>query len=187
MGRCLGRVHHRISGAAIIFAGIIVLSGEILPELSWAVNDPLVVETPRQVTFLAVAAATGDDSLQVGKKTAAATSAEDAKPGADEFIAVEQMPEQIYMAQPVYPAVAKKSGAEGDVWIKALIDKHGKVIEAMISKETKPGVGFGEAALAAATQCTYKPAVGEDGNPVMVWAAYKVAFRLAEKGAEKGK
>lgn len=161
--------------AAIVFAVIII------PKPTQAGNDPLIIETPRQLIYLAAADSGDGDSVDVRQKCAVPNSNPDKLPGIDEFVVIKEMPRQSLVEKPVYPEKAKKLGVEGDVWIKALIDKHGNVVEAVIQQETKNDVGFGNAALDAAHECKYEPAIGEDGKPVAVWVTYKVSFRLDEK------
>ena len=98
-------------------------------------------------------------------------------PTADEFIAVDSMPVALNMAQPQYPDSARQAGIEGSVWVKALVDKQGKVRDGMIVKNSGKNVGFEEAALAAAQQTTWKPA-SQKGKPVAVWVTYQVVFKL---------
>jgi len=46
-------------------------------------------------------------------------------PAEDEFVPVEQVPELIKAATPVYPDEAKEKKITGKVYIRALIDKNG--------------------------------------------------------------
>jgi protein TonB len=98
-------------------------------------------------------------------------------PSADEFVAVEQMPVEIKREQPVYPDIAELTNTEGVVWIKALVDKNGKVREARVARSSGSNVGFDEAAVEAAYKFLYKPAI-QNGQPVAVWVTYKVVFQL---------
>lgn len=103
-------------------------------------------------------------------------------PGEKEFIAVEILPEMIYEETPLYPEEAKEKKLEGIVYIKALIDKSGTVVDAKVSKTCGTEL-LDKAALAAAYKCKYKPAV-QKGKPVAVWVTYKVEFKL-DKDQEK--
>ncbi len=98
-------------------------------------------------------------------------------PEMNEFVSVSSQPVMIYEEPPDYPSLAKKIGWEGELWIKALVDKDGNVVEAVIYKASGTNVGFEEAAVDAAMKCKYKPAI-KDGYPVAVWVSYKVEFRL---------
>ncbi|MDD3730876.1 MAG: energy transducer TonB [candidate division Zixibacteria bacterium] len=103
-------------------------------------------------------------------------------PDEKEFIAVEILPEMIYEETPLYPEIAKEKKLEGTVYIKALIDKSGTVIDAKVLKTCGTEL-LDKAALAAAHKCKYKPAV-QKGKPVATWVTYKVEFKL-DKDQEK--
>jgi TonB family protein len=98
-------------------------------------------------------------------------------PSPDEFIAIDVMPVLENQPQAVYPDSAKKANVRGSVWVKALIDKQGSVRQALIVKGSGKKVGFEEAALTAAKQATWKPAM-LDKKPVAVWVSYEIKFAL---------
>lgn len=98
-------------------------------------------------------------------------------PAADEFVAVQEMPTIIKEEKPVYPEVALLTNREATVWVKALVDKEGKVREARVAKSSGMNVGFDEAALEAAYKNFYKPAI-QNGRPVAIWVTYPVEFKL---------
>ncbi len=102
---------------------------------------------------------------------------EDYLPSPDEFVAVEEQPVLLHKVQPKYPEIARKAGIEGSVWVKVLVDKDGKVRDAIIVKESGANAGFEEAALAAAKQSVWKPAM-QNKQPVALWVAYEVKFQL---------
>nr|MBN2278882.1 energy transducer TonB [candidate division Zixibacteria bacterium] len=97
----------------------------------------------------------------------------------DSVFFVEQLPVMIYEEPPDYPRPARMAGIEGMVWIKALVDKNGNVIEAVVFKSSGTRAGLDEAARQAAFECKYKPAI-QNGYPVPVWVTYKVEFRLRD-------
>lgn len=97
-------------------------------------------------------------------------------PKADEFVAVDKAPELFFETKPVYPAEEKGKGVEGLVWVKALVDKCGKVKEAVVSKSSGM-TALDDAALTAARQNEFIPAESESG-PVACWVMYKVEFKL---------
>lgn len=97
-------------------------------------------------------------------------------PGPEDFVPCEVMPELIHTEEPVYSDSAKANKIEGDVWVKALIDKEGKVREAQVMKTSKHRI-LDESAIAAALNCRYKPAM-QKGKPVSIWVSYKVTFSL---------
>lgn len=98
-------------------------------------------------------------------------------PAPDEFVAVQEMPTIIKEEKPVYPEVALLTNREATVWVKALVDKEGKVREARVAKSSGMNVGFDEAALEAAYKNFYKPAI-QNGRPVAIWVTYPVEFKL---------
>ncbi len=64
-----------------------------------------------------------------------ATYAGDKKyPGENDFVPCETPAQMKTEVSPVFPEVAKLGNVEATVWIKALIDEDGKVIEAKICR-----------------------------------------------------
>jgi len=98
-------------------------------------------------------------------------------PKPDEFVPVEEMPVAVKKVEPKYPELARRAGIEGTVWVKALVDKSGKVRDVIILKESGANAGFEEAAIKSAYGYAYKPAIS-NGQPVAVWVAYKVNFKI---------
>lgn len=102
---------------------------------------------------------------------------EDAQyPEPNEFVRVDSMPAVLHAENPVYPDEAKKKGVEGSVWIKALVDKSGTVVKALVDK-TSGVKSLDDAAQVAALKFTYKPALAK-GKKVSVWVTYEVKFAL---------
>ena len=99
-------------------------------------------------------------------------------PDPTEFVPVEIYPEMIYEEQPEYPRLARQAGLEGVVWVKALVDREGKVREAMVAKSSGTA-SLDDAAVKAAHKNRFKPGI-QNGRPVAVWVTYKVEFTLAE-------
>lgn len=87
-------------------------------------------------------------------------------------------PAFINRVMPVYPPAARRLGREGRVVLKLLIDRHGK----LRSIEVLEGAGYGflEAAIAAAKQSTYAPAI-INGEAVASVAILPVRFCLDER------
>lgn len=102
---------------------------------------------------------------------------DDILPQPDEFVAFDEEPQLLVAPEPVYPEMAKKAGVTGTVWIKVLVDTDGNVRDAIIVKESGVNAGFEEAALDAAWDRKYRPAM-QNNQPVAVWVAYKVRFTL---------
>jgi protein TonB len=98
-------------------------------------------------------------------------------PTPDEFVPFEEAPVQVVTVQPKYPDLAQRANIEGTVWVKALVDKEGKVRDVIIVKDSGANAGFEEAAIDAAKQTVWKPAIS-NGQPIAVWVTYKVEFKL---------
>jgi TonB family protein len=80
---------------------------------------------------------------------------------------MDRLPECIRSVLPHYPDSAKRNGIEGEVWLQVLVDKNGQVVLVNIYRKSKTSVGFEEAALEAAQQWEYRPALS-DNKPVAV-------------------
>ncbi len=100
----------------------------------------------------------------------------DSLPPSGEFVAVEVPPEMIKSVEPDYPALARQAGLEGNVWVKALVDRNGDVKDARVQKSSGTP-SLDEAAIQAAKQCKYKPGISH-GQPVACWVTYRVDFKL---------
>jgi periplasmic protein TonB len=98
-------------------------------------------------------------------------------PTPDEFVPFEDPPVQITQVQPKYPELAQRANIQGTVWVKALVDKEGRVRDVLIAKDSGANAGFEEAAIDAAKQTVWKPAIS-NGQPIAVWVTYKVDFKL---------
>jgi TonB family protein len=114
------------------------------------------------------------------KGTDSSKIADKSLPSPDEFIAIDANPVLENQPQAVYPDSAKKANIKGSVWVKVLVDKQGSVRKALIAKESGKKVGFEEAALTAAKQATWKPAM-LDKKPVAVWVSYEIKFAVEDE------
>jgi protein TonB len=102
---------------------------------------------------------------------------EELLPKPDEFVPVEQQPQVVKAVKPEYPEMARRVGLEGKVWVKALVDKSGKVRDVIIAKGSGVDAGFEDAAIKAAYGYIYTPAIA-NGQPVAIWVLYPVTFTL---------
>lgn len=98
-------------------------------------------------------------------------------PEQTEFVAYDKAPQLTRLVKPIYPEIARKAGVEGTVILKIQVDEKGNVINAKVLKGL--GAGLDEAAIAAAMQCKFTPAMQRD-KPVKVWVSYPVRFILKE-------
>ncbi|MBU1317781.1 MAG: TonB family protein [candidate division Zixibacteria bacterium] len=96
---------------------------------------------------------------------------------ADDFVAVEEVPDPIHIPEPEYPHSALLAGIEGTVWLRVMIDTSGQVVDAVIEKESGQGAGFEDAAIQAAYWGRWSPAILRE-RPVECWVAYKVEFKI---------
>jgi TonB family protein len=97
-----------------------------------------------------------------------------------EFVAFDQAPEISQSVAPLYPAIAKKAGIAGEVWLKLLVREDGRVDKVEVVKSTKPEMGFEEAAIAAAQKFEFKPAL-KNGHPVATWVVLPFHFKISEQ------
>ena len=92
---------------------------------------------------------------------------------------IDQMPVLRIKMYPDYPPKAKKLALEAKVVVQALVDADGSVRAAKVTEPSaqSPDIGFERAALLAAMESSYRPAIA-NGKPVPVWVTYAVAFEL---------
>lgn len=98
-----------------------------------------------------------------------------------DYVKYDQPPEVVKQVQPDYPNEALANKAEGTVWVNVWIDETGNVVEAKVMK-TEAEV-FNQAAVAAAKQWTFKPAI-LNGKPVAVWVMVPFRFKLSDGKGE---
>jgi protein TonB len=77
----------------------------------------------------------------------------------------------------VYPAIARRAGIEGIVYLELVIDSKGVVRRIRILREEPAGRGFGEAAVKAFEGVTCTPAES-NGRAVGVYYRYPIRFQL---------
>jgi protein TonB len=99
-----------------------------------------------------------------------------------DFVEYDKAPAVIKRGFPQYPELAKVAGVEGTVYVKIWIREDGKVETAKLQKGSGTDAGFEEAALQAATQFEFHPAM-KNGKPVAVWVSIPFHFKLGEKFA----
>jgi len=95
----------------------------------------------------------------------------------NEFVVVSKYPELLDQPAPKYPEGAIREGAEGKVWINSMISREGKVMKCCVLRSSGRE-DFDRAAIEAAWNYQYQPAVDENGNPVAIWVAFQVVFAL---------
>jgi len=96
--------------------------------------------------------------------------------GVSKFVPFDKPPVPRHLVMPTYPEMARETGIEGIVMVKVRINIKGKVIAASILNSEVTD-SMNQAALAAAYQCTFKPAK-QRNKPVPVTIAIPFEFRL---------
>ncbi len=79
--------------------------------------------------------------------------------------------------QPAYPELARKAGIQGKVYIQAIVNSQGVVVNVSILSSTAPDLGFEEAAMEAVRRWKYKPGE-QNGRPVDVYFNVAVEFTI---------
>ncbi len=91
-----------------------------------------------------------------------------------EITSVQELPIPINTPDPVYPDLARSQGVEGEVRVRALITKEGKVAEVVVIDGNWV---LHEAAKDAVMKWTFKPAL-QQHKPVPVWVEIPLDFSL---------
>ena len=112
-------------------------------------------------------AADGDQQLVVAPS-------EDELPQFGQYVYVEELPEAVSKALPIYPDLAREAGVDGTVNVQALVGKDGKVKDTKVVKSVPM---LDAAAVTAVRQWVFKPALSNN-QPVAVWVMVPVRFSL---------
>jgi protein TonB len=139
-----------------------VPDAEAPPEQTIASQEEIAAITPG-------VASEGEGQLVVQAPT------EDELPKFGEYVYVEELPEAVTKAQPVYPDMAREANVDGTVVVQALVGKDGKVKDTKVVKSDSEMLNA--SAIAAVKQWVFKPALSNN-KPVAVWVAVPVRFRL---------
>lgn len=92
------------------------------------------------------------------------------------FLPYDEWPVAVYKKAPVYPDSALRSGMEGDVFVKALIDEYGNVVSVSFLKSTEKI--FEVPALNAVEQWKFSP-FKKKGMPIKMEITVPVKFRIS--------
>lgn len=154
--------HHAVSAPAPKLAAPIEVDDEFMP-------DDVTIES------------TGLDLKEVSTPAPPAITIQKEEPVAQkveeeifELFAVEEQPERQNEVAPEYPEAARRAGIGGTVFIRALVDKTGKVSKAEVLKGPAE---LHQAALDAALKTKFKPAKQND-MPVSCWVQMSFRFQL---------
>lgn len=144
-----------------------------VPESSVSAENTLATQSEMNNDYPVVAEGTENGTLKFapGKELPAPEN----YPTPTDFVPCEKLPEIVVRATPVYPELAIRANLEGKVWVNILVDKQGKVKNAIIAKSNQEI--FNEAALIAAMQYSFTPAL-QNNKPVAVWVVVPFKFEL---------
>jgi len=92
------------------------------------------------------------------------------------FIPFDEKPVLIHSVTPDYPPLPRSAGIEGDVVLKVVIDRNGKVIDVSVIR-SEASRALMDAAVAAAMQFRFRPAK-QRMQPVRSTVVIPVRFRL---------
>jgi periplasmic protein TonB len=158
-------------------AAVAVGGAAVRPSVGIPVPVPDAEVSPEQTimsqTEMSQQAAPAAADLNAGATTAELQIEDDGPP--PDFVPYEKEPTVVKRIEPKYPELALRAGLEGNVFVKVWVDKEGKVRKVVLLKSDAPI--FEEAAIAAAQQWVFTPAVMQKG-PVSVWVSIPFRFRL---------
>ncbi len=103
---------------------------------------------------------------------------ENPDPLPDTFQCVEKIPVPIIQVAPKYPDLAIRASLEGEVFVKALINKEGTVKKAFIIKSSNEV--FNDAVLEVVVKWKFTPAMMTNG-PVPAWTVIPFKFHLCNR------
>jgi TonB family protein len=88
-------------------------------------------------------------------------------------------PELIKSVKPIYPSICIAAQAQGRVFLNLLLDYDGHIMKVEIARSSGNSA-LDEAAVAAAGQFIFSPALSSSGRAVRVWLAYPITFTLGK-------
>jgi protein TonB len=89
-------------------------------------------------------------------------------------------PVPLTQTRPRYPPFALERRLSGTVWLRALVDETGAVVEVSVVRASPRGLGFEDAAMRFMRARVYRPAT-KQGVPVRVWLTIAVEFRQPDR------
>jgi TonB family protein len=86
----------------------------------------------------------------------------------------------VFVSQPRsrYPPLAQARRLSGKVWLRALVDETGAVVDASLIRASPRGLGFEDAAMELVRRRVYRPAT-KQGVPVRVWLPITFEFQFS--------
>jgi protein TonB len=145
-----------------------------LPSAPSVPATPLTLPAPSGPVDVPVAAMEGlPDAASLSLAAPEGIGAAPAGPGQPIF---DRPPRVLTRLDPYYPASARRTGTQGHVLVRALVDEYGRVEEAEVVESEPAGV-FDDAALKSVRGWTFSPATRQ-GRPVAVRIDIPIRFRL---------
>ena len=132
---------------------------------------------PRAGTARVGEESVGTDRDRSAQATATATATQEAPEDTADFKIVDEIPKLVKKVPPKYPAVARKRGEQGTVFVRALVKKDGTPVMVAVASGKGVSPALDEAAVAAVKQWTFVPAKLK-GKPVAVYIVVPVKFSL---------
>jgi TonB family protein len=94
----------------------------------------------------------------------------------------DRMPVVVRQEEPVYPYSLRLTGNKGEVIVDFVIDPHGDVVKADVTKSSHPD--FEAPAVEAVLKWKFKPGI-KNGHPVFVHMQVPIYFQLTGPGGER--
>lgn len=95
-------------------------------------------------------------------------------PKLGDYVYADELPVLITDVAPEYPEIARQAETEGDVLLRVLVGKDGRIADVHVDQSNPM---FDQAAIDAARKWVFKPAISNN-RPVAVWIARRVRFSL---------
>jgi TonB family protein len=97
--------------------------------------------------------------------------------GLDQQIYFSDEPIIVKAGEVEYPRLARQAGLEANVWVKAYVDFHGKVIKARVYRSSRSRAGFDEEAVKSIYRCEFAAHFIRSSQDLF-WVICRVEFRL---------
>ena len=146
------------------------------PSIGVPVPVPDAQVPPEQTiaTQQEIAAATGTVESGGGQSLVVLQPPAEELPKLGDFVYVDELPALVTDTEPSYPLMAREAEVEGEVLLRVLVGKDGRVADVHVDRSI-PMLDL--AAIEAARTWVFKPALSNN-RPVAVWIARRVRFSL---------
>jgi periplasmic protein TonB len=135
------------------------------------------IQVPPQQTIASqeeIAASTGTAETSGDRVVVVQPPESGALPGLNDFVYVDELPVLVTDTPPQYPEVARQAQLEGEVLLRVLVGKDGRVVDVHVEKSIPM---LDQAAVDAAKTWVFKPALCNN-HPVAVWITRRIRFSL---------